>query len=92
MENKLQYPTMMRAPNIHNTSKKDAYCYVNKNGELIKKGKKETRQGYLNISRATFYRLISSGNFPEPILIGTKMKFWRKEDIDAWINEQSKNK
>ena len=92
MENTHEYPMLMRAPNIHNTNPKDALCYVNKNGVLVKKGKKEAKQGYLNISRATFYRLLNSGNFPEPICIGTKIKFWRKEDIDAWINEQANKK
>ena len=92
MENKHLPPSLMRGPNIFNISQKDAVCYVNKRGELVKRGKQEARQGYLNISRATFYRLVNSGNFPKPISRGTKIKFWRKEDIDAWVNEQaSKN-
>lgn len=43
------------------------------------------------ISRATLYREIKKGNFPEPVsLTGNgRAVAWRKEDIDQWIIERA---
>lgn len=39
------------------------------------------------ISRTTIWRLVTSGDFPPPVKIGTGSagNRWRQSDIDAWI-------
>lgn len=36
-------------------------------------------------SRATIYRLISSGEFPRPYNLGARAVAWREAEISAWI-------
>ncbi len=36
-------------------------------------------------SRATIYRLISSGEFPRPYSLGARAVAWREAEISAWI-------
>jgi prophage regulatory protein len=37
------------------------------------------------ISKATIYRLIKAGKFPEPISVSHQAKRWRSSDIDTWV-------
>lgn len=47
---------------------------------------KEAIQEYFSISRRTFYRMIKSPLFPEPILIENKVAYWDKEDLDNFLD------
>ncbi|MDJ4165317.1 AlpA family phage regulatory protein [Salmonella enterica] len=38
------------------------------------------------VSRATLYRQIKAGLFPEPVRIGARRVAWRMEDIHAHIS------
>lgn len=40
---------------------------------------------FLNISRATIYRLIKRRQFPAPKKLGG-ISVWTKEDIEEWVN------
>jgi len=39
------------------------------------------------VSRATWWRGVRKGHFPQPIQLAPNMKFWRAEDIHQLINE-----
>ncbi len=42
---------------------------------------------FMNISRATLWRIQRHKNFPKPvILLGCKR--WRREEIEAWLEEK----
>lgn len=36
-------------------------------------------------SKSTVYRLVSAGQFPRPVKLGTRAVAWRSSEIDAWI-------
>lgn len=36
------------------------------------------------LSRATIYRLISAGDFPEPMHLSARSSQWSKREIDEW--------
>lgn len=40
------------------------------------------------IQRSTIYRRVKSGDFPEPIRLGTRATVWAESEIDAWIRER----
>ena len=41
------------------------------------------------IDARTLYRWISAGMFPKAdIAIGAKVRFWRRETVENWINER----
>lgn len=42
------------------------------------------------VSRATLYRQINAGVFPEPVQIGARRVAWRLEEVQAHINELQK--
>ena len=42
------------------------------------------------VSRATLYRQIKVGIFPEPVQIGIRRVAWRLEEVQARINELQK--
>lgn len=46
----------------------------------------KTVLGMYPVSRATLYRQIKAGLFPEPVRIGTRRAAWRMEDIHAHIS------
>lgn len=44
------------------------------------------RRFYIPASERTLDRWISSGTFPRPdIAIGGKMRYWKRETVEAWI-------
>ncbi len=52
----------------------------------------KTRTG---LGRSTIYALISRGDFPKPVLLGTRAVGFLEHEIDAWISarvEQSRGK
>lgn len=40
------------------------------------------------LKRSTIYRRVKSGDFPEPIRLGTRATVWAENEIDAWIRER----
>jgi predicted DNA-binding transcriptional regulator AlpA len=48
------------------------------------------RKHYVPVGERTLDRWISSGTFPRPdIAIGGKVRFWRRETIERWIDAQA---
>lgn len=41
------------------------------------------------LSRATIYRLMQDGQFPQNFLIGRAAKAWKDADIRSWIDERA---
>lgn len=39
-------------------------------------------------SRASIYRLISSGEFPRPYSLGARAVAWRESEIERWIADR----
>jgi predicted DNA-binding transcriptional regulator AlpA len=49
------------------------------------------RRYYVPAGERTLHRWISSGQFPRPdISIGGKVRYWRRDTIEAWIEAQAK--
>ena len=44
---------------------------------------------FTSLSRATLYRHIKKGIFPQPIKIGERRVVWRTEDIEIWLSHCS---
>lgn len=42
------------------------------------------------ISIHSLRRLVSAGEFPQPIVIGQRVRRWRACDIDQWVDEKAK--
>ena len=48
------------------------------------------RKHYVPAGERTLDRWISSGQFPRPdIAIGGKVRYWRRETVEAWISAQA---
>jgi hypothetical protein len=48
------------------------------------------RRYYIPVGERTLDRWISSGTFPRPdIAIGGKVRYWRRETVEAWIDAQA---
>ena len=43
----------------------------------------------LHISRATLWRWVNSGNFPQPIQLGPNTVGWKSEQVQSWIDSRS---
>ena len=43
------------------------------------------------IARATLYKLIKEGKFPEPLRLGERSVGWRLADIDEWLAAPERN-
>ena len=41
------------------------------------------------LARATIYRRMGEGTFPQPVKLGTRAIAWRSSDVDAWIESMS---
>lgn len=42
----------------------------------------------LRISRASIYRRIAKGEFPQPLKIGEGTNRWPADEIDAWVRSR----
>ena len=42
----------------------------------------------LNVRRTTLYRLVTKGDFPKPIKIGSR-SLWLRREVLAWIEERA---
>ena len=48
------------------------------------------RKYYVPAGERTLHRWISSGQFPRPdISIGGKVRYWKRETVEAWIEAQA---
>jgi predicted DNA-binding transcriptional regulator AlpA len=45
----------------------------------------ETRIGLLPVSRATLWRWIKDGKFPQPFKLGENCTVWDASEVDAWL-------
>ena len=50
--------------------------------QLLTRPEVESRS---RLATSTIYRLMRSGQFPEPIRIGPRAVRWRASDLDAWL-------
>jgi prophage regulatory protein len=50
----------------------------------------ETVTAVVGVSRATIYRLMNSGSFPQPVKFGERCTRWRALDVSAWLDAQVK--
>jgi prophage regulatory protein len=41
------------------------------------------------LGTSTIYRFMDAGDFPQPMLIGTRAVRWLATDIDAWITARA---
>lgn len=42
------------------------------------------------VGTRTLFRWISAGKFPKPdIALGGKVRFWKRETVEAWIDQQT---
>ena len=42
----------------------------------------------VSLSRSAIYRLMRSGDFPEPIQVGTRAVRWRLSEIQEWLESR----
>jgi len=42
----------------------------------------------IGVSKATLYRMVSTGSFPPPIRIAKRAVGWRREDVDRWLQSR----
>ena len=38
-----------------------------------------------SLSKASVYRLLHAGDFPQPVKLGERAVGWRAEEIDEWL-------
>lgn len=43
---------------------------------------------YLKLSNATYFRLLKIGDLPPRIMMTSRLYRFRKEDVDAWVEEK----
>jgi predicted DNA-binding transcriptional regulator AlpA len=51
--------------------------------------RREKAAAYLDMSMSLFDRGVSDGSIPKPAIRYASLKRWRREDLDAWIDDQS---
>jgi prophage regulatory protein len=50
----------------------------------------ETVIAVVGVSRATIYRMMDNGTFPQPMKFGERCTRWRAVDVSAWLDAQVK--
>lgn len=43
------------------------------------------------LAQSTLWLKVARGQFPKPIKLSPAISVWKESDIDAWIEERSKN-
>lgn len=43
------------------------------------------------LAKSTLWLKIAQGQFPKPIKLSPAISVWKQSDIEAWIEERSKN-
>jgi predicted DNA-binding transcriptional regulator AlpA len=51
--------------------------------------KREGQAPLLDISAATFWRMVARGDFPKPLKLGKNITAWRVRDVRAWLAKQN---
>ena len=46
----------------------------------------------IGLSRATLYRMISSGEFPRPVQISPRCTGWRADEVEEWVSSRPQAK
>ena len=46
--------------------------------------------GATQLSRATIYRLLGSGEFPRPIKLSERAIGWRRDEVETWIETRKR--
>lgn len=82
---------LMRWNDLCNTPEKKLQVYIQDelNGDYRIQNAKPASKGYLNISKATLFRWIKEGKFPEPTRLSSKMVVWSKLEIDEWLEKNN---
>ena len=57
--------------------------------QVIRLGQVKAMTG---LSRSTIYRFMSLKQFPKQIKLGPKLSGWLIDEVDAWIQNQIKNR
>ena len=52
---------------------------------------KPSKQGLLNMSRASLYRLLAAGKFPKPVRPLPGVVAWRARDVRDWLRSHSQD-
>ena len=47
---------------------------------------------YCCISRTTLWDLLKTSDFPEPIMLTTRVRAWRIADLDDWIESRARRR
>ena len=45
-----------------------------------------------SISRASIYRLMRDGRFPEPLKVGPRAVRWRESEINSWLEGRPRSR
>lgn len=46
----------------------------------------------VGLSRSTIYAMIKRGEFPQPVLLGSRSVGWRLSDIQNWIKSRQEKR
>lgn len=46
----------------------------------------------VGLSRSTIYAMIKRGEFPQPVLLGSRSVGWRNTDIQEWIKSRQERR
>lgn len=46
----------------------------------------------VGLSRSTIYAMIKLGEFPQPVLLGSRSVGWRNTDIQEWIKSRQERR
>jgi len=50
--------------------------------------RREKAAAYLDLSMSLFDRAVSEGHLPQPTTFYASVKMWRRDDLDAWIDDR----
>ena len=42
-------------------------------------------RGRIGLSRATIWRMVRSGGFPKPVVLGPQSVGWLEREVNAWL-------
>lgn len=43
----------------------------------------------VGVSRSQIYKMMARGRFPRPVDLGGKVRRWRSDELEAWIEERT---
>lgn len=91
MADRNTYSEIMKCEDLCNTPEKKLKVVIKDNlkGDYLIQNAKPASKGYLNISKATLFRWIKEGKFPEPTRLSPKIVVWSKFEIDEWLEKNN---